>query len=43
VAVPYGDLKFDQDANGNLRATISISRDALENAPEFKYATEKRT
>jgi hypothetical protein len=37
VAVPYSDLKFSKDSNGKLRVTVSTSKEALENAPAFKY------
>jgi sporulation protein YlmC with PRC-barrel domain len=43
VAVPFSDLKFGRDANGNIRVSRSSTKEALEKAPDFKYVTEKRS
>ncbi len=43
VAVPFSDLKFSRDANGNIRVSLASTKEALEKAPDFKYATEKRS
>lgn len=43
VAVPFGDLKFSRDENGNVRASLASTKEALEKAPDFKYVTEKRS
>lgn len=43
VAVSYSDLQLNRDADGTMRVTINSTKEALENAPEFKYndAAEK--
>jgi sporulation protein YlmC with PRC-barrel domain len=43
VAVPFSDLKFGRDTNGNIRVSLSSTKEALEKAPDFKYGTEKRS
>jgi sporulation protein YlmC with PRC-barrel domain len=43
VAVPFSDLKFGRDANGNARVSLASTKEALEKAPDFKYVTEKRS
>jgi sporulation protein YlmC with PRC-barrel domain len=42
VAVMYKDLKFTSDANGSMRITLNSTKEALETAPDFKYADDKR-
>jgi sporulation protein YlmC with PRC-barrel domain len=43
VAVPFADLKFGRDANGNVRVTLASTKEALEKAPDFKYKAEKKS
>jgi hypothetical protein len=41
VAVMYKDLKFS-DADGSMRITLNSTKEALETAPDFKYADNNR-
>lgn len=43
VAVPFSELKFGRDANGDTLVTLDRSKDSLQSAPDFKYYTEKRS
>lgn len=43
VAVPFSDLKFSRDANGNERVTLNTSKETLESAPDFKFQDAKRS
>jgi sporulation protein YlmC with PRC-barrel domain len=43
VAVMYKDLSFTNDANGSMRVTLNSTKEALETAPDFKYADDKRS
>ena len=43
VAVMYKDLSFTTDANGSMRITLNSTKEALETAPDFKYADDKRS
>jgi type IV secretory pathway VirB10-like protein len=43
VAVPFADLTFSRDGDGNLRVTIASTKEALESAPDFKYYEMPRT
>jgi sporulation protein YlmC with PRC-barrel domain len=41
VAVPFSELKFSSDENGNARVTLSTTKEALQSAPDFKYADKR--
>lgn len=43
VAVMYKDLSFTNDANGSMRVTLNSTKEALETAPDFRYADDKRS
>jgi sporulation protein YlmC with PRC-barrel domain len=43
VAVSFSDLQLNRDANGTMRVTLNSTKDALENAPEFKYYAPSAT
>lgn len=43
VAVSFSDLQLNRDADGTMRVTINSSKEALENAPDFKYYTAPKT
>jgi sporulation protein YlmC with PRC-barrel domain len=37
VALDFGDLQLNRDSDGSMRATVSSSKETLENAPDFVY------
>jgi hypothetical protein len=39
VAVAFSDLQLNRDADGKMHVTIDSTKEALENAPDFKYDT----
>jgi sporulation protein YlmC with PRC-barrel domain len=41
VAVPFSDLQLNRDADGTMRVTTNSTKEALENAPDFKYYSPK--
>ncbi len=43
VAVPFSELKFSRDNNGNVLVTLDSTKEALEAAPDFQYYAEKRS
>lgn len=43
VAVSFNDLQLNRDADGTMRVTIESTKEALENAPDFKYYTATST
>lgn len=42
VGVSFSDLKLNRDADGAMRVTLSSTKEALENAPDFKYSDAKK-
>jgi sporulation protein YlmC with PRC-barrel domain len=43
VAVSFGDLQLNRDADGSMRIVVNSSKEALENAPDFKYYSPQAT
>jgi sporulation protein YlmC with PRC-barrel domain len=43
VAVSYGELKIADDPNGSPRITLNSTKEALETAPDYKYAEDRRS
>ncbi|WP_072393130.1 PRC-barrel domain-containing protein [Hyphomicrobium sp. CS1GBMeth3] len=43
VGVSFSDLQLNRDADGTMRVTLDSTKDALENAPDFKYHDAKAT
>ena len=41
VAVPFNELKFSTDENGNTHITLDRNKESLESAPDFKYADKR--
>ena len=41
VAVSFSDLQLNRDADGTMRVTVNSTKEALENAPDFKYYSSK--
>jgi sporulation protein YlmC with PRC-barrel domain len=41
VGVAFGDLNLNREADGSLRVTIDSTKEALQNAPDFKYHDDK--
>ena len=41
VSLPYDQLAFSRDANGNLVVSVNISKDSLQSAPEWKKPSRK--
>jgi sporulation protein YlmC with PRC-barrel domain len=41
VAVAFSDMQLNRDANGTMRITVNSTKEALENAPDFKYYSSK--
>lgn len=39
VAVAFSDLQLNRDPDGKMHVTIDSTKEALENAPDFKYDT----
>lgn len=39
VAIAFSDLQLNRDADGTMRVTVKSTKEALENAPDFKYYT----
>lgn len=37
VGIAFSDLDLNRDADGTLRVSIDSTKDALQNAPDFKY------
>lgn len=42
VAVSFSDLQLNRDADGSMHVTINSTKEALENAPDFKYTDAKK-
>lgn len=42
VAVAFDDLQLNRDADGTMRVTINSTKEALENAPDYKYNSDKK-
>jgi sporulation protein YlmC with PRC-barrel domain len=43
VAVSFSDLQLNRDADGSMHVTINSTKEALENAPDFKYTDAKQS
>lgn len=41
VGIAFSDLKLNREADGSLRITVESTKEALENAPDFKYHDAK--
>ena len=39
VAVNFSDLNIAREENGNARVTMNTTKEALQNAPDYKYHT----
>jgi sporulation protein YlmC with PRC-barrel domain len=43
VAVSFSELKIADDPNGSPRITLNSTKEALETAPDYKYAEDRRS
>lgn len=41
VAISFSDLQLNRDTDGSMRVVVNSTKDALENAPDFKYYSPK--
>jgi hypothetical protein len=41
VAMDFGDLQLNRDADGTMRVTVNSTKETLESAPDFEYYKAK--